>query len=141
LGKTKEIVETVNNLDSNSNVRGESVYLDDIPLVQGTLFACVFNSPVAHGKIVSVDTPLSEVTETDFESEGFFQMGRPPVRIDILMSTDGVAFEDASPNRRGGVPATFISPDDLVGNKLASSKPQDVIDIESTENARSRGKK
>ncbi len=44
------------NIDSKSHVRGESIYLDDIPLVQGTLFACVFDSPVAHGKLKSIDT-------------------------------------------------------------------------------------
>ncbi|MGD9562502.1 MAG: xanthine dehydrogenase molybdopterin binding subunit [Pyrinomonadaceae bacterium] len=44
------------NLDSKSHVRGESVYLDDIPLIQGTLYACVFDSPVAHGKLNSIDT-------------------------------------------------------------------------------------
>ncbi|OSZ81302.1 xanthine dehydrogenase [Chitinophagaceae bacterium IBVUCB2] len=43
------------NIDSYTHVRGESVYLDDIPLVNGTLFASVFDSPVAHGKIKSLD--------------------------------------------------------------------------------------
>jgi xanthine dehydrogenase large subunit len=51
------------NIDSKSHVRGESIYLDDIPLVQGTLFACVFDSPVAHGKIVSIDTRAAESCE------------------------------------------------------------------------------
>ena len=51
------------NLDSNSHVRGESVYLDDIPLIQGTLFACVFDSPIAHGKLTSVDTKEAENSE------------------------------------------------------------------------------
>jgi len=44
------------NIDSYTHVRGESVYLDDIPLVNGTLFASVFDSPVAHGKIISLNT-------------------------------------------------------------------------------------
>lgn len=44
------------NIDSYTHVRGESVYLDDIPMTQGTLFAVVFDSPVAHGKIKSLDT-------------------------------------------------------------------------------------
>ena len=48
------------NVDSKSHVRGESVYLDDVPLLEGTLFACVFDSPVAHGKLKSVDTSLAE---------------------------------------------------------------------------------
>lgn len=41
----------MHNIDSISHTRGESVYLDDIPLVAGTLFGAVFGSPVAHGKI------------------------------------------------------------------------------------------
>ena len=42
------------NIDSYTHVRGESVYLDDIPLQAGTLFAAVFDSPVAHGEIISL---------------------------------------------------------------------------------------
>lgn len=41
----------MHNIDSISHTRGESVYLDDIPLVAGTLFGALFGSPVAHGKI------------------------------------------------------------------------------------------
>jgi xanthine dehydrogenase large subunit len=48
------------NLDSKSHVRGESIYLDDIPLLQGTLFACVYDSPVAHGKLKNVDVSEAE---------------------------------------------------------------------------------
>jgi xanthine dehydrogenase large subunit len=48
------------NIDSYTHVRGESVYLDDIPLVNGTLFAAVFDSPIAHGKIKSLDTTEAE---------------------------------------------------------------------------------
>lgn len=51
------------NVDSKSHVRGESVYLDDVPLVQGTLFACVYDSPIAHGKLKSVD--VSEAEKAD----------------------------------------------------------------------------
>ena len=43
------------NIDSYTHVRGESVYLDDIPVVNGTLYAAAFDSPVAHGKIISLD--------------------------------------------------------------------------------------
>ncbi len=48
------------NVDSKSHVRGESVYLDDVPLLQGTLFACVFDSSVAHGKLKNVDVSETE---------------------------------------------------------------------------------
>jgi len=51
------------NIDSKSHVRGESVYLDDIPLIHGTLFACVYDSPVAHGKLLNIDTSHAEISE------------------------------------------------------------------------------
>jgi xanthine dehydrogenase large subunit len=51
------------NLDSKSHVRGESVYLDDIALVERTLFACVFDSPVAHGNLIKIDTTEAEKFE------------------------------------------------------------------------------
>jgi xanthine dehydrogenase large subunit len=44
------------NIDSYTHVRGESVYLDDIPVVTGTLYAVVFDSPIAHGRIKFLDT-------------------------------------------------------------------------------------
>ena len=56
------------NVDSKSHVRGESIYLDDIQLVQGTLFACVFDSPVAHGNLISIDTADAD------QSEGVFRI-------------------------------------------------------------------
>jgi xanthine dehydrogenase large subunit len=51
------------NIDSYSHVRGESVYLDDISLVEGTLYACVFDSPIAHGKLKSIETSEAENSE------------------------------------------------------------------------------
>jgi len=51
------------NLDSKSHVRGESIYLDDIPLIQGTLYACVFDSAVAHGTLRSINTADAEKSE------------------------------------------------------------------------------
>jgi xanthine dehydrogenase large subunit len=39
------------NIDSHTHVTGRSVYLDDIPVLSGTLYACVFDSPIAHGEI------------------------------------------------------------------------------------------
>jgi hypothetical protein len=37
------------------------------------------------------EAPLANLTEADFAKEGFFyQMGRPPARVDILMSIKGI---------------------------------------------------
>ncbi|MEO6131273.1 MAG: molybdopterin cofactor-binding domain-containing protein [Saprospiraceae bacterium] len=48
------------NTDAYGHVRGESVYLDDIPILRNTLYACVFDSPVAHGVIRSIDLSAAE---------------------------------------------------------------------------------
>ncbi|HMS64340.1 MAG TPA: molybdopterin-dependent oxidoreductase [Ignavibacteria bacterium] len=41
--------------DMIHHVRGESQYIDDINVPHGTLYASVFYSPVAHGKILKLD--------------------------------------------------------------------------------------
>ena len=43
------------NIDSRTHTRGQSIYLDDIPLQQGTLFGVSFGSPIAHGHIQNID--------------------------------------------------------------------------------------
>ena len=50
------------NIDSFSHVRGESVYLDDIRIVQGTLFAACFDSTIAHGRITKLDITVAEAS-------------------------------------------------------------------------------
>lgn len=43
------------NIDAANHVTGRSVYVDDIPVMEGMLYVKVFDSPVAHGKIKSID--------------------------------------------------------------------------------------
>ncbi|GAA4372887.1 xanthine dehydrogenase molybdopterin binding subunit [Hymenobacter koreensis] len=45
----------MHNLDAAGHVRGESQYLDDIPVQRGTLHAVVYGSPLAHGKLRSLN--------------------------------------------------------------------------------------
>ena len=62
-------------------------------------------------------------------------MGRAPLAVDILPEIDGIDFE-AWPNRvetiidlQSGMKAFFISSEDLVINKLAAGRPQDIADL------------
>jgi xanthine dehydrogenase large subunit len=58
---SKSIYEVeYSNMDIYRHVRGESVYLDDIPVLQNTLYAAVFDSPLAHGKIIAIDCSKAE---------------------------------------------------------------------------------
>ncbi|MDX1406643.1 MAG: molybdopterin cofactor-binding domain-containing protein, partial [Saprospiraceae bacterium] len=43
------------NLESPGHVTGQSIYVDDLPEVTGTIYALAVPSPVAHGRIVSCD--------------------------------------------------------------------------------------
>jgi xanthine dehydrogenase large subunit len=43
------------NIDAAGHVTGRSVYVDDLPLMEGTLFAKIFDSPIAHGTINRLD--------------------------------------------------------------------------------------
>jgi hypothetical protein len=78
--------------------------------------------------------PLEGITERDFTEEGFYQMGRPPGRIDVMMTLDGVDFDTAWENRTSdkfrGVPVNFIGKEDLIHNKELAGRHQDLADIE-----------
>lgn len=50
------------NIDSGTHTKGESVYLDDIPLLHGTLFGAAFGSPLAHGVIQRLSTEAASET-------------------------------------------------------------------------------
>lgn len=93
------------------------------------------NAPRVYAALAEFGAPLSGLSVADFASDGFFQMGQPPVRIDILMSIDGVEFAEAWPNRQpgdfDGIHAVFIGRDDLLASKEAAARPQDIVDINS----------
>lgn len=51
------------NKDSYGHVRGESLFVDDVNVGQGTLHGLVFDSSIAHGKIKSIDLSAAEKIE------------------------------------------------------------------------------
>lgn len=48
------------NIDAAGHVTGRSVYVDDIPVMEGVLFIKVFDSPLAHGIIKKLDFSFAE---------------------------------------------------------------------------------
>ncbi|MFN8307602.1 MAG: molybdopterin cofactor-binding domain-containing protein [Ferruginibacter sp.] len=48
------------NIDAANHVTGRSIYVDDIPVMEGLLCVKVFDSPVAHGKIRKIDVTEAE---------------------------------------------------------------------------------
>ena len=93
------------------------------------------NARIVFDALREFGAPLSNLSATDFEEEGsFYQMGRPPARVDILTSLEGVKFADAWSDRVAsdfdGITAQFISRQNLLINKRAVGRPQDLIDAE-----------
>ena len=87
-----------------------------------------------------IGAPLDDVSELDFSSEGFiFQIGNSPRRIDIITNISGVKFEQAYANRQAifieYIEVPVISLRDLIANKRASDRAQDLADIEKLESA------
>ncbi len=84
--------------------------------------------------------PLENLTSEDFTHEGYFyQMGRPPMRVDIMMSIPGIKFDVAWKNREvvelDNLKIFFISRSDLILAKEASGRPQDHIDLDKLKKA------
>ena len=73
--------------------------------------------------------------EEDFlNEENIIQLGYPPNRIDIINQIDGVAFKDAFENREvfknEQMVMNFIGIEQLIQNKKASGRLQDLADLE-----------
>jgi len=93
------------------------------------------NAAAVYKALKTFGAPLAGLNESDFSEEGYFyQMGVPPVRVDILMGIPGGDFEQAWLNRNevdfDGLDVHFISKQDLIESKKASGRPQDLIDAD-----------
>jgi hypothetical protein len=87
--------------------------------------------------------PLGDLTTNDLSRENtIFQIGVPPLRIDIITAIDGVKFAEAWPDRLetifGGVPAWIISRPHLITNKKTSARLQDLADVQQLETVKDR---
>lgn len=82
--------------------------------------------------------PMDDIFAEDFEKEGtVFQIGVDPIRIDIITKISGVEFQDAIKNKKileiEGIKVPVISLSDLIKNKKASGRLQDLADVERLE--------
>ena len=80
--------------------------------------------------LAAFGAPLHDLTEHDLSNPGLtFQIGLPPVRIDVITAIDGVEFADAWParlhTRFGGEPVDVLSIRDLIATKKACGRLQD----------------
>lgn len=66
--------------------------------------------------------------------ERILQLGYPPHRIDIITTPPGVSFSQCYDRRSvgsvDGVEILFINREDLIANKVAAGRPQDLADVD-----------
>jgi len=89
--------------------------------------------------------PLHNISEADFSSKGIiFQIGNSPRRIDIITRISGVEFDQAYANKvvvfLEGLEVPVISLQDLILNKRASGRMQDLADVEKLAAVQSHGR-
>jgi hypothetical protein len=93
------------------------------------------NAEKVYSALVKFGAAITDLTPEDFTEEDlFFTMGIAPNRIDLLFDLKGVEI-DAAWQRRvigklGELEVVFIGRDDLIRNKEAGGRLQDLADVE-----------
>ena len=102
----------------------------------------VENAPKVMRALIDFGAPLMGLTIKDLETpEVGLQIGVAPVRIDVLTKISGVSFEEAWPRRieadfDKGVRCAVIGLEELLKNKRAAGRPQDLADVVALERLR-----
>jgi len=97
----------------------------------------VENSQAVFRALAEYGAPLAGITPASFRDEpgSIFQIGLPPLRIDILQRIADIDFDEAWSDRvealiDADIPAHVISRAHLIQNKLAVGRLQDLADVE-----------
>lgn len=101
------------------------VWIDPTPENAGRAFAA----------LREFGAPLHDLTPDDLAHPGVvFQIGLPPLRIDVLTQITGVEFTAAWPGRQAAmfddVSVPVLGRDDFLRNKRATGRLQDLADAE-----------
>lgn len=120
-------------------VGGLAVAAHGLPRSTGDLDAWVWIDPANAARILDALQAFGfgdlGLESSDFiRPDSVIQLGYPPHRVDILTSIDAVDFEDAWQRRvlieLDGLAIPFISRADLIRNKIAVGRPQDLSDVD-----------
>jgi len=135
----KEFIELLNkNQIEYLVVGGYAVGIHGYPRYTGDIDIWINVSNEIAAKMVSVLEDFGfgsyELKEEDFlNTANVIQLGYPPLRIDIIMSIDGVSFEESYSKRIekeiDGLQIKFIGLSELIKNKKASGRDKDIIDL------------
>lgn len=92
------------------------------------------NAALVFKALTEFGAPLADLSESDLAAPDLvFQMGLPPVRIDILTKISGVTFDEAWKARLSlqveGQEVPVLGLAELILNKKAAARPKDLADL------------
>lgn len=96
------------------------------------------NARRVYAALADFGAPLAGIVPNDFSTtDVVYQVGLPPSRIDVLTGLTGLTFAEAWPRRAevtlAGVRVALLGREDLIANKRATGRPQDLADVAALE--------
>ncbi len=132
-------------------IGGYAVFVHGQPRMTKDLDIFIESSPLnafaTYKSLAEFGAPLQKFTVDDFaDGRTVARFGVPPICFEVIQSIDGVDFNKVYANSvpvliDGDLPARYISPEDLITNKLASGRPQDLADVDAIRNKQRATKK
>jgi predicted nucleotidyltransferase len=120
-------------------IGGYAVFVHAQPRMTKDLDVFIESSPTnalaIYKALAEFGAPLAEFTIEDFQTPTVCaRFGNPPYCFDVLQQIAGIDFATVYKNSEellidGDLPARYISATDLITNKLASGRPQDLADV------------
>jgi len=127
-------------------IGGYAVFVHGQPRMTKDLDVFIESSPenalATYKGLAEFGAPLTRFTIADFaDGKTVGRFGVPPICVDVIQRIDGIDFATVYANSvpvmvDGDLPARYISADDLITNKLASGRLQDLADVEAIRQAR-----
>ena len=125
-------------------IGGYAVFVHAQPRMTKDLDVFIESSPenahVTYKSLAEFGAPLAKFTVADFaDGKTIGRFGVPPICFEVIQRIDGVDFDSVYKHSvpvmiDGEVSARYISAEDLITNKLASGRPQDLADVEAIQN-------
>jgi hypothetical protein len=125
-------------------IGGYAVFVHGQPRMTKDLDVLIESSPenamATYKALAEFGAPLDKFTIADFaDGKTVGRFGVPPICVEVIQRIDGVDFATVYANSvpitiDGEVPAPYISAEDLIANKLASGRPQDLADVDAIRN-------
>ena len=100
------------------------------------------NASRVYGALSRFGAPMETLEVEDLATPGtIFQIGVEPNRIDVITAIEGLVFGEAWEHgvhsTYGEIPIVLLSLNDLLVNKRSVGRPQDLLDVDALERAKS----